>query len=156
MKYISALLIIAVCLTVSCTRQDDKARVSEVLDEALLSLQRQDYDEAVRLCDEVMMSSDTIAMTWKEYCQAATVYAAVYEHDPGAESSMASATLCLRRAMELNPDSSNVFIGMLSPQDAGSLNTVVQTLNGLSVDRSTIGDHEEDFVLNDTLNIKEK
>lgn len=100
--------------------------------------------EAVKICNELLCSPDTSTLTWNDYCRVANIYARAYDMDYETESSMASAARCIERARRLNADSVAVFLGTFNDDYSGSLNTVVQTLDGLNTDRLTIGSHEED------------
>lgn len=127
---------------VSCG--DGRENMMSLLDEADSAFSRGDYHEAVRLCNDITGSTDTAFMSWRDYCRVATIYAAAYDHDFDTETSMAAATKCMLKARLLCPDSTAVFVNTLGPELATSLNTVLQTLDGLNTDRSTIGDHEEE------------
>lgn len=133
------------CVAVSCSRPDVGREIQTALGDAYEAVKGGNYDEAVSMCDAVVLSADSSAMSWKDYCEAAAIYAAAYDHDVSTESSMVSATLCIDRARSLQPDSVAVFIGSMPPDMTGSLNTVIRTLDGLNVDRTTIGEHEEEF-----------
>lgn len=138
---LAAAMLGAVC---GCSSKADSAEIDESLALAYSLIDRGDYARAVDICDDMTAGIDSAAMTWYDYCRAATVYAAAYDHDYDTEASMAAATKCLSRARTLQPDSVQNFLNTLSHELSGPLNTVAHTLDGLNTDRSTFGDHEQD------------
>lgn len=131
----------------ACSSSTDSESVALSLDDAFAAIDEGDYARAVELCNRLTETSDSVLLTWHDYCRAAAVYAVAYDNDVNMPASMASATRCLDRAREMQPDSVRTYVDMLSHEYSGALNTAIQTLDGLMTDRSTIGDHEEgDFV----------
>lgn len=150
-RYISLCLFVAVLS--SCGGETTTpGQLQALIDEAQLSADRGDYRLALQICDAVTQSSDAVAMTWRDYCRMAAVYALAYEHDVLTEASMASAAKCLTNARELAPDSVSVYLNSMPREYSAALNTVMQTVDGLSTDHSTLGDHEEgDFLEPDSI-----
>ena len=154
MKYIKLL----VCLTVvsavmACSDNENKlAQVREILSDAELALNSGKYDNAIELCNSLLNSEDTTVMTWRDYTRAASIYAIAYDHNAADEEAVASAGLCLDRARATHPDSVDMYIISHGPEYIGALNTIVQTLDGMTGDRSTYGDHEEDAFVDSLVN----
>lgn len=160
MKLINNTLIMAFAISalapvaVACGGDAVAERVDASLADAIAALGAGDYELALTLCNSVTESADTTSMTWGDYCRAATVYAAAYDHDIDTEASMASATRCLSRARAMQPDSVAPYIDGCMHEYSGALRTVMQTLDALNTDKSTIGDHEEgDFIDVDSLHV---
>ena len=137
----------AAIIFVGCSSTPDQAQINNSLDRAYACLVEGNVESAVDICNELTASADSSALSWHDYCRAATVYAAAYDHDIETEASMALATKCISRALRMQPDSVERYLSTLSGEYAVALNTALRTLDGLNTDRSTIGDHEEgDFV----------
>lgn len=145
----SLVLISAAFFVMAACGSSGAERVSSVLDEAEQSVAEGDYARGLELCREVTQGEDTLNLTWKDYCRAAVVYAAGYDHDVDTEASMASAARCIEKARRLNADSAKVFFNGLSPQMSAQVNTVIQTLDALNTDHSNLPDHEEDEIHDD-------
>lgn len=120
-----------------------KEDIKNSLTDAENAINRSNYKLALDLCDDLIHTKDSTSLTWNDYCRAATIYAQAYDHDVDTDVSMASATLCLSRAIILNTDSVKSYIINLNPEYSGALNTVIRTLDGLKIDKSIIGEHEE-------------
>lgn len=127
----------------SCSAKSNE-EVMSTLDFAEQMAADGDFKKALEMCDEVTQSKDTLNFTWKEYCRAAVIYAMAYDHDVDTDVSMASAAKCIERARLMQPDSVVRFLVSLTPDNAARVNTVVQTLDALYTDHSTLGDHEEE------------
>lgn len=132
------------CVIMAGCSGPSAARVQSALEEAEQAAMSGNYEEALSLCDGVTQDDETGHITWRDYCRAAVVYAAAYDHDYATEASMASAARCLERARALQPDSVESFIASLAPAQNAEMHTVIQTLDALYTDHSTLGDHEED------------
>lgn len=128
---------------VCCGADESAERIDYALTQARTALNQGEIQLAVELCNSLTSSEDTMAMTWRDYCLAADIYATAYDNDCETEASMAAATRCLAKARRLNADSVAMFINESSHMNSGALNTVIQALDGLNTDRSTFGDHEE-------------
>lgn len=146
MKNIAFLLsvIIVIFLSACSGSRYTPQQINENLTLAEEALQAGHIDTALDMCNDMVNSSDTTKFSWNDYTRAAAIYAMAYDRDIDTEASMASAGKCLTRARALEPDSVNAYIASHEPEFSGALNTVMQTLDGLNTDKSTIGDHEED------------
>lgn len=141
--YLFTWLLSLVLAMVSCTGKTSE-EVASTLDYAEQKAAAGDYAGSLALCDEVTQSKDTLSFTWRDYCRAAVIYADAYDHDVETDASMASAARCLERARRMQPDSVTAFLVALGPDHGARVNTVVQTLDALYTDHSTLGDHEEE------------
>lgn len=144
------MMLLTVSFLSACSDGSTDTDVNDSLERAYTAMTDGRMDEALEICNRLTETADSSMLDWHDYCRAAAVYAAAYDRDIDTEASMASATKCVSRARALHPDSVELYINSLSHEYSGSLNTVIQTLDGLNTDRSTIGDHEEgDFVEDD-------
>lgn len=122
----------------------DSANMHAIIDDAEAAARQKDFAKAIALSDELVQSPDSNTLTWLDYCRLAIVYSDAYDHDVETQSSMASATKCISRALTLSSDSVEMFINALPPESSTPLNTALQTLIALNTDRSALGVHEED------------
>ncbi len=127
----------------ACSGFSAAERVDASLGDAIAAMNAGDYNLALELCNSVTESADTVSMSWSDYCRAATVYAAAYDHDIDTEASMTSATRCLSRARAMQPDSVEVYIDTRAHEYSGALRTAMQTLDALNADKTNIGEYEE-------------
>lgn len=157
MKFLYSLLTGTLFLSLTACSDSVSERNQEVanaFNEAYAELDDGDLENALEICDRLTDSSDSINMSWLEYCRAATIYAVCYEHGICGDSDISKATRWLFKAMELQPDSTRLFIANLDPDYVGALNTVRHTLDWLTIDRSNMEiPDESDFMETDSADI---
>ena len=129
----------------ACSRSDSKEQIDTTLQHAKAAAFEGDWQRSVELCNSLILSSDTANMSWLDYCQTASIFAGAYDNDCDTEASMAAAARCIAKARQLQPDSTAQYLSSPSISNIAALNTVVLTLDGLSSDRTSFPDHEEDL-----------
>lgn len=108
---IGVFALLAVCIGIRCS----SPKAMDVLSRAEARLESGDTTEA-RNCCAVLVEDGGYDLAPSQLCRAALVYAHLQEQCDNPDD-MAAAAKCYQRAMEISPDSVEVFLSGLSMSD---------------------------------------
>lgn len=133
-RYLAAVLLTMCCIMAAVSCSDASNNVDTGLSMAEDCLDKGDYAGASQHVADVMHSGDTASMQWDDYCRACVVYAVCADRDIDADNNLAAALRCYGKAMDLQPDSTGVYMGRLPMERSVSVYNAVQLLDYMVMD----------------------
>ena len=140
-----ALLLAAV--TTACG-SDNSAEIDYALNKAEEALAAQDYEKALKLCNDLSDKMEGEDFTATQYCRMASVYGEIYAADNGQIENitdvMHRSADALKKAYAKDSDSVVVYMSRLSPERLMALQNPSQLINSTRTDMSTCTDGADD------------
>lgn len=133
----------AAALTLAVVACSGGQSMTDSVTEAETAVTQQQYERAKQLAND-LMTHNLDKLNADELCRLSLVYMQLSEHTgQDYEQNVASAALCLRQAIELDPKAVDEILGNLSPDNQALISTAQQLAQSDST--ATYGEFEGDM-----------
>jgi hypothetical protein len=137
------IIIALVAILTACSTKTD---VPQVIDDAEQLANAGKYADAIELCDRLVTSSDSSALSATQLCRIGVIYATAADNDIDNDTNTARAMHSFISAYAINRDSVTTFVDNLNIDRLSAVRTVLQLMRNTDDDPSkyeSIDDLEE-------------